>query len=230
LEKLERHFEKELERLTETILRLGSLAESAIGEALRALVERDPDIARRVIDHDEEMDQLELEVDHICTDLLALRQPIARDLRFIITALKIAPEIERIGDLAGNISERAIELAGEPLLKPFIDIPRMTAITSEMLKESLDAFIQRDADAARAVIGKDDEVDALMEQLFRELLSYMLEDPRTISRALRLMMVAKYLERMGDGATNICEMVVYLAEGRVIRHGGLHPVNGGGTQ
>jgi phosphate transport system protein len=227
LEKLERHFEKELERLTETILRLGSLAERAIGDALRALVERDTFIAQRVIREDEGMDQLELEVDHICTDLLALRQPIARDLRFIITALKIAPEIERIGDLAGNISERAIELADEPLLKPFIDIPRMASITQEMLKDSLDAFIRRDAGAARAVIGKDDEVDALMEQLFRELLSYMIEDPRTISRALRLMMVAKYLERMGDGATNICEMVVYLAEGRVIRHGGLHPVNGG---
>ena len=139
-------------------------------------------------------------------------------------------DLERIGDLAVNVAERAILLNTEPQLKPFIDIPRMTAITSEMLKESLDAFIRRDADAARAVIGKDDEVDALMEQLFRELLSYMIEDPRTISRALRLMMVAKYLERIGDGATNICEMVVYLAEGRVIRHGGLHPVDGGGTQ
>jgi phosphate transport system protein len=226
LEKLERHFEKDLEHLTETILRLGSYAERAIADALRALTGKDSDLARQVIERDEELDQLELEVDSICTDLLALRQPIARDLRFIVTALKIAPELERIGDLAGNISERAIELSAEPLLKPFIDIPRMAAITGAMVKDSLDAFVRRDAQAAREIIARDDQVDRLMEQLFRELLSFMLEDPHTIGRALRLMMVAKYLERVGDGATNICEMVVYLAEGRVIRHGGPHPVDG----
>lgn len=226
MEKLERHFEKELERLTETILRLGSYVERAIADALRALVGRDTELAQRIIQQDEEVDQLELEVDQICTDLLALRQPIARDLRFIITALKIAPELERIGDLAGNISERAIELSNEPLLKPFIDIPRMATLTGAMVRDSLDAFVRRDAHAAREIIARDDEVDILMEQLFRELLSYMIEDPHTIGRALRLMMVAKYLERIGDGATNICEMVVYLAEGRVIRHGGIHPVDG----
>lgn len=224
MEKLERHFEKELERLTETILRLGSLAERAIGTSLQALTDRNATLAGLVINQDEEIDQVELEVDRICTDLLALRQPIARDLRFIITALKIAPELERIGDLASNIAERATELAEEPLLKPLIDIPRMAALTQAMVKDSLDAFVRRDAQAANEIIARDDQVDALMEQLFRELLSYMIEDPRTISRALRLMMVAKYLERIGDGATNICEMVVYLAEGRVIRHGGIHPV------
>ena len=222
---MERHFERELERLTETILRLGSRVEVAIGEALRSLTERDAELARQIIARDEELDQLELEVDQICTDLIALRQPIARDLRFIVTALKIAPELERIGDLAGNIAERATELLEEPQLKPLIDIPRMGAIAREMVQGSLDAFIKRDAAAARAIIGRDDQVDGLMEQLFRELLSYMMEDPRTIGRALRLMMVAKYLERMGDGATNICEMVVYLVEGQVIRHGGLHAVD-----
>jgi phosphate transport system protein len=227
LEKLERHFERDLEKLTETLLRLGSCAERAIGQALRALTEKDPEIAREVMRRDEELDQLELEVDQICTDLLALRQPIARDLRFIITALKIAPEIERIGDLAGNISERAIELAAEAQLKPLIDIPRMASLTQGMVRDSLDAFVRRDVAAANEIISRDDKVDAIMEQLFRELFSYMMEDPKTISRALRLMMVAKYLERIGDGATNICEMVVYLVEGRVIRHGGPHPVDGG---
>jgi phosphate transport system protein len=224
LEKIERHFEKELERLTETILKLGSSAERAIGNSLRALTERNSTMAGLVIHQDEEIDQLELEVDQICMDLLALRQPIARDLRFIITALKIAPELERIGDLASSIAERGMELAEEPLLKPLIDIPRMAVITQSMVKDSLDAFVHRDAVSAAKIIARDDEVDALMEQLFRELLSFMIEDPKTISRALRLMMVAKYLERVGDGATNICEMVVYLVEGRVIRHGGIHHV------
>ena len=224
MEKIERHFEKELERLTETILHLGGAAERAIGSALRALADRNPALAASIVSEDEEMDQLELEVDQICTDLLALRQPIARDLRFIITALKIAPELERIGDLASNIAERAIELSDEPMLKPLIDIPRMATITQSMVRDSLDAFVRRDSRSAAQVIARDDEVDALMEQLFRELLSYMIEDPKTISRALRLMMVAKYLERIGDGATNICEMVVYLVDGRVIRHGGIHRV------
>ena len=222
MERPERHFDKEEERLKETILRMGSAVEAAIVDALRALTERDPDVAREVLDRDEEIDQLELEIDRICTDIIALYQPAARDLRFVIAALKISPELERIGDLAGNISERAIELVEEPQLKPFIDIPRMATIAREMVKESLDALVRLDADAAREVIKRDDGVDELMEQLFRELMSYMLEDPRTISRALRLMMVAKYIERIGDGATNICEMIVYLVEARVIRHGGLH--------
>src|SRR5262249_51598967 len=183
MEKLERHFEKELERLTETILQLGSGAERAIGNALRALTERNATLAGLVISQDGELDQLELEVDHICTDLLALRQPIARDLRFIITALKIAPELERIGDLAGNIAERGIELAEEAQLKPYIDIPRMGSITQSMVKDSLDAFVRRDAEMANQIIARDDQVDHLMEQLFRELLSYMIEEPKTISRA-----------------------------------------------
>jgi phosphate transport system protein len=227
LEKIERHFEKDLDRLKETLLRLGSQAERSIEDALRALTQRDSDLAAHVIERDGEIDQLELEADQICTDLLARRQPIARDLRFIITALKIAPELERIGDLAGNIAERAMELAAEPPLKPLIDIVRMAGIAREMVRLSLDAFVRLDAQAAREVISRDDELDALMEQDFRVILSYMLEDPRAIGRGLRLLMVAKYLERIGDGATNICEMVVYLVEGRIIRHGGMHPVDGG---
>jgi phosphate transport system protein len=224
MEKLERHFEKELDRLKEILLRLGSQAERAIEESLRALAGRDADLAREVIARDEQLDQLELEVDQICTDLLALRQPIARDLRFIIMALKIAPELERIGDLATNIAERAIELSAEPQIRPFLDIPRMGAISSGMVRDSLDALTRRDARAARAVIARDDEVDALMEQLFRVVLSYMMEDPRAVGRGLRSLMVAKYIERIGDGATNVCEEIVYLVEGRVIRHGGMHPI------
>jgi len=222
MERMERHFEKELERLTDAVLRLGGKAERAIGEGLRALFDRDAELAREVIRCDEETDQLELEVDQICTDLVALRQPMARDLRFIITALKIAPELERIGDLAGNIAERAIELAEEPLLEPYVDLPLMGSLTRKMVQDSLDAFVRRDAEAAQRIILRDDQVDALMERLFRELLSYMMQDRKSITRALRLMMVAKYIERVGDAATNVCEMVVYLAEGRVIRHGGIH--------
>ena len=223
MDRIERHFEKEIENLTEAILRLASLTQEAIEGSLAALTRRDSEVARRVIAGDEEIDQQELMVDQLCTDLLALRQPMASDLRFLTTALKIAPEIERMGDQAVNISERAIELNIEPLLKPLIDIPRMAVITVGMLRGSLDAFVRRDAAAAREIISRDDEVDQLMEQVFRELLSFMIEDPRAISRAIRLTFVAKYLERIADGCTNICEMVVFMAEGRVIRHGGFHP-------
>jgi len=224
MDKIERHFERDLESLIEQVLRLGSLCEEAIEGALTALTQRDSETARRVVSGDEVLDQQELLIDELCTDLLALRQPMATDLRVITGALKITPELERMGDLAVNISERAIELNQEPLLKPLIDIPRMARIAVEMLRGSLEAFVRRDAAAAREIIRKDDEVDRLMEQVFRELLSYMIEDPRTISRAIRLTFVAKYLERIADGCTNICEMVVYMVEGRVIRHGGPHPI------
>lgn len=224
MDRSERHIEKDLERITEEILRLGSQCQHAIEGALAALTRRDIERAREVIAGDEVLDQQELLIDQLCTDALALRQPMASDLRFLTTAIKITPELERMGDLAVNISERAIELAGEPELKPLIDIPRMADIAVRMLQASLEAFVRRDAEAARAIIRRDDEEDRLMEQVFRELLSYMIEDPRAITRAIRLTFVAKYLERIADGCTNICEMVVYMAEGRIIRHGGFHPV------
>jgi len=224
MDKPERHIEKDLETITEEVLRLGSQCQHAIEGALAALTGRDPDRARQVIAGDEVLDQQELLIDQLCTDALALRQPMASDLRFLTTALKITPELERMGDLAVNISERAIELSQEPELKPLIDIPRMADIAVRMLQASLEAFVRRDAAAARETIRRDDEVDRLMEQVFRELLSYMIEDPRSITRAIRLTFVAKYLERIADGCTNICEMVVFMAEGRIIRHGGFHPV------
>ncbi|HEY3175093.1 MAG TPA: phosphate signaling complex protein PhoU [Candidatus Polarisedimenticolia bacterium] len=222
---METHLDKDLASLTKEVLRLGSLCEEAIDGALKALTQRDSAVARAVIAGDEKLDQQELLIDQLCIDLLALHQPVASDLRFITAALKITPEIERMGDLAVNISERALEINQEPLLKPLIDIPRMAALAVGMLRGSLDAFVKHDAQAAREIIRRDDEVDRLMEQVFRELLSYMIEDPSTISRAIRLTFVAKYLERIADGSTNICEMVVYMAEGRIIRHGGFSPTH-----
>lgn len=222
MEKIERHFERELERLGAEILRLGGLVEQAIDRSVRALVERDSDLAGRVVADDQAVDRLENEIDSLCTDLLALRQPIARDLRFITTALKITPDLERMADHAVNIAERAIELNSEPPLKPLIDIPRLAAMARERVHDSLESFLRRDAAAARALIPGDEAIDRLMEQIFRELLSFMIEDPRTITRAMRLIFVAKYFERIGDQATNVCEMVVYMVEGRVVKHGGLN--------
>jgi phosphate transport system protein len=218
MEKLQRHFEEQLDILSEKILVMGGLVEEAIGKCVAALVDRDSDLARAVIAEDARVDRLELEIDQICTSILALQQPFARDLRFVTTAMKITTDLERIADLAVNICERALELNEEPQLKPLVDIPVMARKAQEMVRGALDAFVQRDPDSARAVIRMDDTLDARMEQVFRELLSYMMEDPKTITRALRLIFVAKSFERIGDQATNICEQVVYMTEGRVIKH------------
>ena len=218
MDKPHRHFEGKLDELAELLLRLGGLVEDAIGRSVRALVERDSDLARRVIRDDSEIDRVELEVDHLCLELLALRQPMARDLRFITTAMRINADLERMGDLAVNVSERALELNEVPQLKPFIDIPLMARRAQEMVHGALDAFVRRDSEAARAVIVMDDDLDRRMEQIFRELMSFMIEDPRSITRALRLTFVAKYFERIGDQATNVCEQVVYMCEGQVIKH------------
>jgi len=218
MDKLPRHFEEQLDLLSEKILVLGGLVEEAIGRSVTALIDRDSDLARRLIADDERIDRIELEIDQICIELLALQQPMARDLRFLTTAMKITTDLERIGDLACNVAERALELNEEPQLKPYIDIPAMSATAQTMVRGALDALVQRDAAAARRVIPMDDDLDTRMEQVFRELLSFMLEDPATITRALRLVFVAKCYERMGDQATNICEQVVFMAEGRVIKH------------
>ena len=218
MERKQRHFEELLDQLREKVLRLGGLVEQAIGRSVRSLVDRDSEMARRVIADDHAIDRLELEVDQLCMDLLGLHQPMARDLRFITTAMKITTDLERIGDHAVNISERALELNEEPQLKPFIDIPLMANRAQEMVRSSLDAFVRRDATAARSTIAMDEELNRRMEQIFRELLSYMIEDPRTVTRALRLTFVAKYFERIGDQAKNICEQVVFMAKGEVIKH------------
>jgi len=215
---MQRHFDQELRDLKDKILRMGSLVEEQVQGALRALVERDSDLARKIISNDRQVNTLDVEVDEDCLRLLALQQPAARDLRLITTAMKISTELERISDLAENVCERAIELNEEPQLKPYIDIPRMANWSLRMVKEALDAFVNHDAELARKVCRDDDFVDDLTHQLFRELLSFMLENPQTITRAIRTTFIAKYLERIADHATNVAELVVYKVEGKIIRH------------
>src|SRR5207302_3468222 len=194
-------------------------AEEMISDSIRSLVERRPTLAEEVIDRDDEIDRLEIEVDELCYEVLALEQPVARDLRFIATAMKIVKDIERIGDIAVNIGERAIELIQEPELKRLVDLPIMAEAAEKILKESLDAVVNSDAELAEKVILKDDVLDDLYEQIFRELLTYMLEDPRSISRAIKLIFIAKALERVGDHSANVAEMVVLVVRGQDIRPG-----------
>jgi len=205
-----RIIEKELHELKDKLLRIGALVETQLDRSIKSLVERDTPLAKIVINADHEVNTLEVEIDEDCIRLLALRQPEAGDLRFVTTAMKIVTDLERMGDLAVDISERALELNEEPILKPYIDIPRMARAASEMLREALDAFVHKDAEMAWKVLDKDDFVDDLNKQIFRELLTYMIEDPHTISRAIRISYISKYLERVADHATNIAEMVVYL--------------------
>ena len=214
----QRHFDEELADLKTKLLRMAGQAEDQIDKALTALVTRDSTLAHEVIERDRQVNALDVEIDEESIRLLALHQPAARDLRLVTTAMKIATELERISDLAENVCERAIELNEEPQLKPYIDIPMMGNMARMMVKQSIDAFVKEDSQLARKVLTDDDFVDNLMEQMFRELLSFMLEDTRTISRAIRLSFIAKYLERMADHATNIAELVVYLVEGKIIRH------------
>jgi phosphate transport system protein len=215
---IQRTLDDELGQLKDRLLRMGALVESQVSDAVRALVERDSELARRTIAGDHRVNAMDVEIDEDCVNLLALRQPAARDLRFVTTAMKITTDLERIGDLAEDICERAIELNEEPQLKPYIDLPRMAADAQKMVREALDAFVRRDSELARRVCAADDEVDQLNEQIFRELLSYMTGDPTTITRAIRITFISKYIERIGDHATNIAEMVIFLVEGKIIRH------------
>ena len=212
-----RHFEEELAKFKEVLLTMGSYAESSVNQAIQAVTERNDKLAEQVQHNDDIMDHYEIEVDDMAINLLA-KAPLATDLRLITVAMKISQNLERIGDEATTIARRALELNTEPQLKTFIDIPRMAAIALGMLKESLDSFVNKEPEKARAVIPRDKEVDALNHQLYRELSSYMVENPSTISRCLNLMTVSKCLERVADHATNIAEEVVYLCEARDIRH------------
>jgi len=215
---MERHFEEDFDKIKSKILMMGSLVEDQIRNALTALVERDEALAQQVIENDHKVNTFDVEIDEMALDALVRYQPVAKDLRFVTTAMKISTELERMSDLAENICERAIELNEEPQLKPYIDIPHMAERARIMVKESLDAFVKMDSALARKVIHDDDFVDNLTEQLFRELLSFMMENPKTISRAIRLSFIAKYIERLGDHATNVAELVVYMVEGKIIRH------------
>ena len=215
---MHRHIDEELADLRTQILRMGALVEEQIERSIKALVDRDVALASRVIEQDALVNRFDVDIDERCIRLLALQAPTAGDLRFVTTAMKISTELERMSDLAENICERVIELNEEPQLKPYIDIPRMADWAMKMVRECLDAFVRSDAALARKVCADDDFVDNLTHQLFRELLSFMIENPGTISRAIRLTFIGKYIERIADHATNISELVIYMVEGKIIRH------------
>ncbi len=215
---METHFQQELNKLKGNLLKMAGLAEQAISNAVEALVQRNTSLAEKTITEDEKINQMEILIDEWCLKLLALHQPMAADLRFITSAMRINIELERIGDLAVNIAERVISLNQEPQLKPYIDIPRMAEITQSMVKDVLDAFVNGDTNLARAVCERDDQVDALNDQVFRELLTYMMADPKTITRAVHLIIVSRCLERIADHTTNIAEGVIFMVKALVIKH------------
>jgi phosphate transport system protein len=214
----DRAYETQLGKLRSCLLEMGGLVEDQITQAIRSLTERDPVLAHATVERDHTVNRLDVEIDELSMKLIALHQPAARDLRLITTALKITTDLERIGDLATHIAERAIELTAEPPVKPYVDIPRMAELASSMVHRSLDAFVREDVELALEVCSSDDTIDRLHDQLFRELLSFMSHDPQAISRTMRLLFVSKYLERVGDHATNIAEMVIFLVRGTSIRH------------
>src|SRR6266850_580791 len=213
-----RHLDEELDALRTNVLRLGGEAEAALVRTMRALTERDSVVAREVLDRDDEIDQLEVEVDRQCIDIFALRQPAARDLRFVMSVVKMAPVLERIADHACNIARVAIDLNREPELKDYSRLQRMGEIASSMLAAALDAFTKNDAEAARQVIKRDAEINDLYNQIFNELIEMMTEEPSTATRNARLLFVAKHLERIGDYVTDLCESTVYMAEAAFIKH------------
>jgi phosphate transport system protein len=217
---MERHFEADLQELRERLLAMGSVAETMIHKSVAALVSRQEALVQEVLAHEEEMDLLCIEIDDRCFTLLALQQPMASDLRFLVGAIKINSDLERIADQTVSIALRAQSLITQPEVKPLIDIPRMARLAQEMVRKSLDAFVGRDAELARVVIDADDDVDSLRDQVFRELLTYMMADTATIPRALALILVSRNLERIADHATNIAEDVIYIVRGEDVRERG----------
>jgi phosphate transport system protein len=213
-----RHLDEELDRLRAAVLRLGGEAEQALVRSLKALSERDEELARAVLEHDDEIDGLEVEVDQQCIDVFALRQPAARDLRFVMSVAKMAPVLERIADHACNIARVVIELNKEPELNNHVRIRQMGDVAAAMLDSALDAFAKRDAAAAREVIRRDTEINDLYNHIFHDLIELMAEQPATATRDARLLFVAKHLERIGDYVTDICELTVYMAEAAIIKH------------
>jgi phosphate transport system protein len=213
-----RRLDSELDVLRDRVLVLGGEAEGALVRAMHALAERDSGAAREVLDGDDAIDRLEVEIDRLCIDVLALRQPAARDLRFVISVAKITPILERLADHACNIARVALDLNDEPQLRSFPDLSRMAEVASSMLRAALDAFTRGDAAAARRVIERDDEIDVMYGRLFQELIELMVSEPAATPRAARLLFVAKHLERVADYVTDICELTVYMAEAAVIKH------------
>jgi phosphate transport system protein len=210
--------EEEYRNLKEDLVSMASQVQAAIKGSVESLVERDSELARSVIEGDKRINTYDVKIDEECIRLLALCQPMGRDLRFITTAMKITTDLERIADNAVNVAERAVELNQEPILKPYIDVPRMSEIAQSMVRDAIEAFVKEDKRLALDVIMRDDEMDDLNEAVCMEVTEIMVKDPATITRGTKVTYVSKYLERMGDHATNIAEMVVYMVEGKIIRH------------
>jgi phosphate transport system protein len=208
----------EIGHLNEMLLKMASLVETAIKNSVKSLVDRDSDLALQVIEKDREINTYDVKIDEECIRLLALKQPMGKDLRFITTAMKITTDMERIADNAVNIAERAVELNREPILKPYIDIPRMSRIAQGMVIDAINAFVSGNTSLAKDVIMRDDQVDDLNSAVCEELMEMMIRDPSTITRVVKVTYVSKYLERLADHATNIAEDVIYMVEGKIIRH------------
>lgn len=212
------HFQKELLRLNDLILKMGGMVERSIFNSVEALKRTDPKLAQEVIALDDTVDQVELEVDDLCLELLATQQPMAVDLRFITTGMRIGSDLERIGDLAVDIAQRAIELSRQPLLKPLIDIPKMADLAEKMVHKALDAFVRRDAGMANDLWQDEEKADGYRDLIQDELMDIVAKDPAAISRALPLILISRHLERIADHATNIAEDVIYMVEGKVVKH------------
>jgi len=218
---MERHFDEDLKELNKEILRMGAFAEEAIYKSIEALKIRDRELAKGVINNDANIDKLELAIDEKCIDLIARYQPMAKDLRFITTGMKINAELERIADLAVDVAQRTLELVDKPLLKPLIDIPKLTTIAQNMVKMAIDSFVRGDIELAKKVLLSDPEADRLRDQIQKELVEdYMIKDGSTAPRAVQLLLIARFLERICDHATNIAEGVIYMVQAEVVKH---HP-------
>lgn len=215
---MERHFEHDLDELKERLLAMAGLSERAVHQAVQSVFEKDEALGKRVLDEEKLINEMQIEIDDRVMQLVALQQPMAVDLRFILAASRINNDLERIGDQAVNIAESALRILRHPQVKPYVDLPRMSELAEGMVRDSLNALVRRDADLARSVLVRDDEVDHLRDQIFRELLSYMMENSAVIFPAFELILITKNLERIGDHATNIAEDVIYMVAGRDVRH------------
>ncbi|MFW6306767.1 MAG: phosphate signaling complex protein PhoU [Bacillota bacterium] len=211
---MRKSFHESLRDLKNDMLKMASMVEDAINKSVKALKEGDMDLAQQVKDDDDAIDDMELILEEKCTKLIALQQPVAKDLRMIIVISKLVTDLERIGDHASNIANVVLKIGDEPLIKPLIDIPRMTEIVTRRLRDTLDAFVNMDIELAKKVAREDEEIDVIDEQILRELLTFMMEDPRTIRQATYLMFISRFLERIGDHSTNICERIIYMVSGR----------------
>ena len=215
---MERRLDQDLDRVRQALLKMGGMVEGMVAKATQSLLDRNNQLCTEVIESDNEVDRLEIEIDEACHLILGTKQPTAVDLRFLVAVMKINSDLERIGDSAVNIAQSIEQLNEQPALKPYIDLPHLSQLVQDMVRKALDAFVRRDARMATDVCQADDAVDGLYKQIFRELLTYMIEDPKTVSRALHLLLVSRNMERIADHATNIAEDVIYYVEGRDIRH------------